>query len=342
VGKAAAETESLPEIGHSPAMTGGAVLSREDQVKATILVAIIAVDVAWIMVAGFRFDWSSAVQLLVVPFLLGVAEVYRRWRPNPVFVVMIRETAWLVALTAFGALLSNLVVTLAMPTVDDHVAALDRALGFDWHAYYAFFTADRYLGLAASLLYVATLPLVAFAVIALALVHRVDRAQELVLAAMIGALIAIAISGLLPTAGALAYFRPEDMQLAHRPIVDLAYKQTFFDLRSGLITDFSFAGMKGLIAFPSYHATLSVLVVLAFRGMPKFFWPLLVINAAILMTTPVEGGHHLADAIGGTLVALASVWIAAAWRRRLTDAPDGTGAAWISRPSPSAVPGETA
>ena len=187
-------------------MNGEPFFSGEDRVKLAILGGFILVDIVWIELAGFSFDWASTLRLLVVPFLLGVAELYRRWRPNPVFVVMTKETAWLVAFTAAGALLSNLVVTLNFPTIDDKIAAIDRAIGFDWNAYYAFFTGQRWLGLAASLLYVLTLPLIAFAVIGLSLMKRVDRAQELVLAAMIGALIAIAISGLLPTAGGTRLF----------------------------------------------------------------------------------------------------------------------------------------
>jgi membrane-associated phospholipid phosphatase len=57
--------------------------------------------------------------------------------------------------------------------------------------------------------------------------------------------------------------------------------------------------------------------VLAFRGMPKFFWPLFVLNAAILATTPVEGGHHLADTLAGVVVAILAVAIAARIRTRL-------------------------
>jgi membrane-associated phospholipid phosphatase len=321
--------------------TETALFSREDWVKMAIIGAIVAIDLCWIWSAGFTFDWASALRLLAVPVLLGVAELYRRWRPYPVFVTMTKETAWLLAFTASAALLSNLVITLGLPAIDNQIAAMDKALGFDWTAYYRFFAARPYVGLAASLLYVSTLPLIAFAVITLSLTQRVERAQELVLAAMIGAIIAITISGLLPAAGGLGHFRPEGVVLAHRPIVDLDYKQTFFDLRSGLVTAFSFSDMKGLIAFPSYHATLSVLVVLAFRGIPKFFWPLLVACTLILATTPVEGGHYLTDAIAGTIVAIVSVWIAAAWRRRIAGEPAST-AAWLTTPSRSTVPGETA
>lgn len=293
-------------------------LSREDWVKVALILSTILVDAAWIGFTSLRYDWTGTLRVaLVMPALLAVAELYRRWRPNPRFVVMTRETAWLLGFSAGAAILSNLVVTADLPLVDGRLAAIDRLLGFDWRAYYAFMTARPYSGLLAALLYVAALPMVAFAVVTLCFVGRTERAQEMVLAAMVGAFIAIVISGLLPSSGALAYYRPNGGLLAHRPIVDLAYKQAFFDLRTGAASVFSLSDIKGLIAFPSYHATLSVLVVLAFRGMPRFFWPLFVLNAGVLLTTPVEGGHHMIDTIGGVAVALASVWIAAEWRSRI-------------------------
>jgi hypothetical protein len=298
-------------------------LSPDDRLKLGIILAVLAVDVAWIALAGYSFDFASLVRILVVvPLLLAVAEIYRRWRPNPVFVVMTRETAWLIAFSAVAAVLSTLVITLDRPPIDDALAAFDRAVGLDWPAYHAYVTARPRLGLVFALLYFLALPITAFAVIGLSIAKRTDRASELVLAAMIGALIAIAISGLLPSSGALAYFRPDEAGLAHRPIVDLAYKQTFFDIRAGLVQHLSLDRIKGLIAFPSYHAALNVIVLLAFRGMPKVFWPLFVLTIAMLATTPVEGGHHLADAVGGTLLAILSVALAAFWRKRIGS--DGT------------------
>jgi hypothetical protein len=303
-------------------MRSGPFLTPDDRLKLAIILVPFGIDAVWMALVGYRFAWGSAVKLIaVLPLLFGVAYVYHRWRPNPVFVTMTKETAWLLAFSACAAVLSNLVVTWNLPQIDGAIAAFDRAIGFDWSAYYAFLTGQTWLGAAASLLYVLTLPLIAFAVIALSLKGRTDRASELVLAVMIGALIATLISGILPSSGALAWFRPDGTGLVHKPIVDLAYKQAFFDLREGRVPVFSLDGIKGLIAFPSYHATLSVLVVLAFRGMPKFFWPLFILNAAILATTPVEGGHHLADTVAGVLVAILAVAIAARIRARLDGAP---------------------
>ena len=164
---------------------------------------IVAVDAVWIDLAHFRSRlparsaWFAAVAILLV-----VAEIYGRWRPNRNFVVMVRETAWLLAFSAAAGVFSSLVVTLDFPLMNDRIAALDNALHLDWPAYYAYVVGHPTLGMAYALLYFAALPFIAFGIIALAFMERTDRASELVLAAMIGALIAIGISGLWPSSGA--------------------------------------------------------------------------------------------------------------------------------------------
>ncbi len=292
--------------------------TAEDFLKIAVVLAIAVADVVWIEATSIHFAWFSTVRVIaVVGLLLVIAEFYARWRPNREFVVMVRETAWLLAFSAVAAVLSNLVVTLNLPLVDGSIDAVDRALHLDWPAYYAYVTAHPRLGLAYALLYFAALPFIAFGIIALPLMGRPERASEAVLAAMIGALIAIAISGLWPSSGALAYFRPDESLNLHHPIVDLDYKQAFFDLRSGALKSLTLDDIRGLIAFPSYHAVLNVIIVLAFRGIWKFFWPMLALNIAMLATTPVEGGHHFCDAIGGVAVAIVAVFLADRLRRWL-------------------------
>ncbi len=306
----------------------------EDYLKVAVILLIALVDAVWIILASFQFAPFSLVRVAaVVGVLLIVAEIYRRWRPNPDFVVMVRETAWLLAFSAAAAVLSNLVVTLDLPAIDDHLVALDRLGGLDWQAYYAYVVARPVLGLGYALLYFLALPFIAFGVIVLSVLHRTDRASELVLAAMIGALISITISGLWPSSGALAYFRPDEALLQHHPIVDLDYKQAFFDLRSGARTHFGLDDIPGLIAFPSYHAVLNTIVALSFRGIRRFFWPMVLLNVAMLATAPVEGGHHFSDVGAGVVVAIVSVFFASRLQRRLMVRISKPGAAETGQPA---------
>ena len=148
-------------------------------------------------------------------------------------------------------------------------------------------------------------------------------------AVMVGALICIAVSAVLPAAGALATIRPPaELAMANHPLVDLGYKQVFFDLREGSLRALSLDGVHGLIAFPSYHCTLSALVVLAaaYLGRPAFFAALLL-NGAVVFSTPIDGGHHLVDGLAGVVVALVSWRLVAPRSRAVLSAPAAAGQA---------------
>ena len=77
----------------------------------------------------------------------------------------------------------------------------------------------------------------------------------------------------------------------------------FFDLRSGVERHISLDALHGLVAFPSYHGTLSALVVISLWSFRFWRWPALVLNFCVILATPVDGGHHLTDALAGVGVA---------------------------------------
>lgn len=41
--------------------------------------------------------------------------------------------------------------------------------------------------------------------------------------------------------------------------------------------------------------------------MPRLRWPVLALNTAMLLSTPVEGTHYLIDILLGTIVAMAAI-----------------------------------
>jgi membrane-associated phospholipid phosphatase len=65
------------------------------------------------------------------------------------------------------------------------------------------------------------------------------------------------------------------------------------------------------VGFPSYH-TLQALVLMWYaRSLPMLRWPAIVLNIIVLAAIPIQGGHHLVDAFGGTCVTLLAIWLAA-------------------------------
>jgi len=275
-------------------------------VKMALVGLLIAIDAQWIWATDFVFDPVSAVKVVVV--VAGLASIswfYAVRRPVERFQVMCAETAVLLAFSAAAAVLSVLVISNDMPLIDDRLITFDAALGFDWRAYVAFVNARPLLGQLSSMVYVTSLSQVALTIVAISLLGRTRRVQHFVSAVMLGALVCIVISAVLPAAGALGSVHPPaDFMAMNRPIIDLAYKQAFFDIRNGASRLISLDHPQGLIAFPSFHCTLSVLTVMTFWRVRFWFWPVLALNLAVILSTPIDGGHHLADALAGIVVAL--------------------------------------
>ena len=298
-------------------------MDREDRLKLALIAAVLVLDCAGLAILGLRFDWPSATKAIIAWLaLMGFGWFYMTRRVDPPISHLLRETAHLLAFSAAGAVLSYLAAGFGGSLIDETLVRWDAALGFEWASYVGFVNDRPWLGMISSYVYLSTLPQVALAAVVLPLIGATERSREFVMAVMIAALIAILVSAILPSAGALAYYRPDPEFLARNaPLVDLAYKDEFFRMRALEIPVLSLDASKGLIAFPSYHVALSVLIALAFRGRWILFLPLAALNFAVILTTPIDGGHHLSDAIGGVVVAVLSLWLATRLRAGLNRQP---------------------
>ena len=80
-------------------------------------------------------------------------------------------------------------------------------------------------------------------------------------------------------------------------------------------------GAEGIITFPSLHAALAVIIVAALWPLRMARWVCVLINAAMLAATPIEGSHYLADVLAGLVVAAVSLAAARALVARFAAAP---------------------
>lgn len=292
---------------------------RQTALKMMVTAGVIVVDAVWILLSDFTFDAPSAIKVVsVVAFLLAVGWFYRVRRPMKNFEVMCVETALLLAFSTAGAVLSYLVTSLDFPLIDPLLIKTDAMLGFDWMAYAGEIYGNPTLSLVSSLVYITTISQIALCVVLLGLTNRHVTGRQLGASVIISGLICIGVSGILPSAGAMGFLQPDSGFIqAGTPIVDLAYKQVFFDLRSGAERFISLDALHGLIAFPSYHGTLSALVVIALWSIKYVRYPALLLNAAVIAFTPAEGGHHLIDALAGILVALLAWYLAGVFAKKV-------------------------
>ena len=94
-----------------------------------------------------------------------------------------------------------------------------------------------------------------------------------------------------------------------------AYLEQLHDLplvRDGSLRVLDFNKLTGIVTFPSFHAAAAVLYLWAFWPV-RWIGPIaLVTNIAMLLATPICGGHYFVDVFAGIAIATASI-MAARW-----------------------------
>ena len=80
-------------------------------------------------------------------------------------------------------------------------------------------------------------------------------------------------------------------------------------LRDHSVRVIDLAHLRGLVSAPSFHTAAAVIYIRAAWPIRSLRWPVLALNAAMLLSTPVEGTHYLADMLIGAAVATAMLYL---------------------------------
>lgn len=202
---------------------------------------------------------------------------------------------WLIFSVA-GAILTYLAAARNGPLYDARLAAADAALGFDWRAWYDFVVEHPALKLPFAAAYHSLLPQILLAVLWFSRPARQQRGAELLIGVTVALMLTAAVFSLFPTFGP-AVGMPELRE---------AYVEDLVGLRNGTLPSLDIMLLKGVIAFPSFHAVLAVLFTYAYRG-SRLLLPVGAFNLVMLLSLPSEGGHYLLDVPGGVAVAIVAL-----------------------------------
>jgi PAP2 superfamily protein len=273
-----------------------------------LILYVAAADALLLAAAAFggrpwRIAWIPEFLLAAAALVLAaVWWAYRSLRPEPRLAGTARAALLLVIYFNVIATLSYLSVGMSgLPLFDAHLAALDRALGLDWMAYYRWLTASPQLALAVRVIYASLGPQMPVLYLLLNLAGHEDRARELFLASACSSFAVVAFGALLPAAGAFVYYGVPEARTT-------LYVQEYLAVRQGLRV-FDLRILQGLVQFPSFHAVLAVMCAHAVRGMRALFPLSLLLNGLIVAVTPIGGGHHFVDVLAGLLLAALVLWV---------------------------------
>src|SRR3984957_2010567 len=291
-------------------------LRRIDRLIWATIAAVAAIMLAVPFLSNFAIKWSSlAPPLLASAMLTVVAWFYRRWRPDERLASGAENTAQLITFAAVAAPLSYLAASANLPLQDQMIATLDHALHLDWRGLLNWMNNAPTTYAVLHLLYMSLTLQMTTAALGLAFTGRLLRLRIYLLAFILAALIAIAISALLPAAGAWPYYGLTAADSPHiTPAVSTSWP-VFYGLRDGSFRMLVASGSEGIISFPSLHAALAVILVIALWPIPYLGWAGFVLNLAMLAATPIDGSHYFSDVLAGVAVAVfsfaAARWIAA-------------------------------
>jgi membrane-associated phospholipid phosphatase len=134
--------------------------------------------------------------------------------------------------------------------------------------------------------------------------------QVLVLAFQISVLLCSTVAAFMPAVGEYAYrnINPA-IEFPWLPSGATSYVADVLQLRTDAPV-IPFDNFQGVITFPSFHASLGVLLLWAFWRTPVVRWIALIMNGALIAATPIFGGHYFVDVAAGMLLAFGSILIA--------------------------------
>jgi hypothetical protein len=264
-----------------------------------LALSLVAVDLAWACLVHFDIDRAAYLRLGLLPLgLFAGGLFYQTIRPDPAPAAMLMGASFLLTFSTAASVLNYFLLTVAGTRIDGVLAAADRALGFDWGAVMMVMAHHPFINGIFFRAYNLILPEIALVLIALAWSGRAEKAYRFCLAVAVGALIAMAIWTLTPSFGAVSIYVVSPAVLHQLTLaVSADYGRALVQLLHNGPGHISPADLRGLIAFPSYHGVLALILIWYAWRLSWLRWPVLVTNSVVLICTPIQGGHHMVDVL---------------------------------------------
>lgn len=265
-----------------------------------ILVLLGAFDLGLCCLAGYTFTGFFS-SVLAIAFTAGIGYSYARNERSTAIAGMGYYAAMWIAFTVLGVIFTYLMALSGLPLFDAQFARFDAAIGFDWLRWHRFLAGVPSFNLVLDMAYSSLLLQIVVAILYFSHIGASERNAELLWTAFISLLLTTVLSAVFPALGAFQHFDADLPRATHLP--DL------LALRDGSRKVFPLPQMQGIIAFPSFHTVMAILLTYAFREKGAWFLLIGLLNILMLLSTPTFGGHYLADMVSGALIAVFSIYL---------------------------------
>jgi hypothetical protein len=209
------------------------------------------------------------------------------------------------AICLLGAMASYPIAAINHGFADARLEAIDRELRFNWIAWYDVVAAHPALQLVGRGVYDSIFVTPVILLGYFAVTGAQADARRFILSFWVAAVLTLCLFSLMPAQGPLAFLWHGPVP--YMPVSALYQAELIPALRDHALRSIDPGQLRGLVCAPSFHAASATLfIATAWRARP-LRWPLVSLNAAMLVATPVEGTHYCADLIAGALVALVAL-----------------------------------
>ncbi len=287
------------------------LLPAESRMLALIaVVGVLAVVLALAMQR--QVNWPPFLGGYVATVGLALIGGYvRQVKGTPRLALALIGMAVFTGFTAVSSFFIFALFPLPNPLIDPALIRLDALLGYHWPSVVAWLA--HYPGLAAALglVYHSSLVQILLTIVLLAALSRELVLHRFLLVGIITLIVAVAVWWTFPSIGPSGFQSiPEADRLATGLYFNPAYGEFLRHLVEVGPRQITPEVVTGVVAFPSYHMIMALMVVWYTRGTFAFL-PALAVNTAMVPATLTHGGHHLVDLIAGLVVFALSVWIVA-------------------------------
>lgn len=277
-----------------------------------IAFSALIVDTALVLFKGVTLDFAGYAGIAFAGFPMIFVGLYYRIseRSERIASAMICSGMFIL-FSACLSLFNYLMLPLTRPTIDVSITMIDAMLGFNWPDVMAFAAQYPNIVFVMKLAYLSTLPQLAILVVILGLSGRARDLHVMLTSVTITATLTICFWGVFPTLGAKSLYNvsPEIWQ-AINPPVNREYALELIRVAREGASYITPSEIRGLIAFPSYHAVLSFTAIYAAWNL-KVIGPIyLLINLLILPGIFIHGGHHFIDLPAGFVMFAFGTWLA--------------------------------
>lgn len=226
----------------------------------------------------------------------------------------LRDSALAVAFAIASLLLCGLVssigLRLGLPLADPRLVRGDVAIGFDVRAIVELVAANPWLS---DLLHFAYNSSGVLCVLAIAWnVASRDRVRLWQAVVTIGTAMQVTalVSILFPARGAATWLGLNALQGHGLPVgAGTYFADAFAFFYSGSDPLITLEHMSGIVAFPSFHTVMALVIIQGFVGTPMR-WLAVPWSALVIVSTIPMGGHYVVDLAGGLAVWISAFYVA--------------------------------